>query len=79
LIAAAILGLQRLPNDVRKNAPVFITDRGKPGHALLSIEDCQRLVGGQHKMADGLAMPSAEDVGFEVTRANISIRLADHS
>ena len=26
--------------------PVFITDRGKPAHVLLSIEDYQRITGG---------------------------------
>jgi PHD/YefM family antitoxin component YafN of YafNO toxin-antitoxin module len=27
------------------NGPVFITDRGKPAHVLLSIQDYQRLLG----------------------------------
>jgi prevent-host-death family protein len=29
-----------------KNGPVFITDRGRPAHVLLSIEDYLRLAGG---------------------------------
>ena len=29
------------------DGPVFITDRGKPAHVLLSIQEYQRLVGGQ--------------------------------
>ncbi|MDB5972246.1 MAG: prevent-host-death protein [Hydrocarboniphaga sp.] len=36
--------------------PVFITDRGKPAHVLLSVEDYQRLTGGHRKIADALAM-----------------------
>ena len=28
------------------NGPVFITDRGRPAHVLLSFEDYQRLAGG---------------------------------
>lgn len=28
-----------------KNGPVFITDRGRPAHVLLSIEDYRRLRG----------------------------------
>jgi prevent-host-death family protein len=62
-----------------KDGPVFITDRGKPAHVLLSIEDYQRLAGGQRKIADALAMPGAEDIAFEAPRANIGIRPADLS
>ena len=40
-----------------KEGPVFITDRGKPTHVLLSIEEDQRLTGGRQKIADLLAMP----------------------
>ena len=41
--------------------PVFITDRGRPAHVLLSIEEYQRLTGGQQKIADLLAMPDIDD------------------
>ncbi len=37
--------------------PVFITDRGKPAHVLLSIEEYQRLTGERRNIADALAMP----------------------
>jgi prevent-host-death family protein len=57
--------------------PVFITDRGRPAHVLLTIEDYQRLAGGQRKIADALAMPGDEDVEFEVPRAEIKVRPAD--
>ena len=45
--------------------PVFITDRGKPAHVLLSIEDYRKLAGGQRKIADALAMPGADDIEFD--------------
>ena len=41
--------------------PVFITDRGRPAHVLLTIEEYQRLTGGQQKIADLLAMPDIDD------------------
>ena len=57
--------------------PVFITDRGRPAHVLLTIEDYQRLTGGQRKIADALAMPGGEDVEFEAPRVEIKSRPAD--
>jgi prevent-host-death family protein len=56
---------------------VFITDRGRPAHVLLTIEDYQQLAGSQRKIADALAMPGDEDVEFEAPRAEIKIRPAD--
>ena len=41
-----------------EKGPVFITDRGKPSHVLLSIEDYRRLARTQAKIADALAMPA---------------------
>jgi prevent-host-death family protein len=62
-----------------KKGPVFITDRGKPAHVLLSIEDYRRLAGGQRKIADALSMPGGEDSEFEPPRAEIKTRPADLS
>ena len=45
--------------------PVFITDRGRPAHVLLSIEDYRRLAGSHRKIADALAMPGIEDIEFD--------------
>lgn len=49
--------------------PVFITDRGRPAHVLMSIEEYRRLTAGKPKIADLLAMPGIEDVELEVPRA----------
>jgi prevent-host-death family protein len=62
-----------------KDGPVFITDRGKPAHVLLSIEEYQRLTGGHRKIADALAMPDAEDIAFDPPRVVINSRPADLS
>ncbi len=59
--------------------PVFITDRGKPAHVLLSIEEYQRITGGRRKIADALAMPGLADIEFDPPRVNIGIRPADFS
>lgn len=45
--------------------PVIITDRGKPAHVLLSIEEYQRLIGNIQNIVDLLAMPNADDIEFD--------------
>jgi prevent-host-death family protein len=57
--------------------PVFITDRGRPAHVLLSIDEYQRLTGDRRKIADALAMPGGVDIAFDPPRAGIGIRAAD--
>ena len=37
------------------NGSVFITDRGRPAHVLLSFEDYQRLTKQRRNIADALA------------------------
>jgi len=37
--------------------PVFITDRGRPTHVLMSIENFKHLTGQTESMVDLLAMP----------------------
>jgi prevent-host-death family protein len=59
--------------------PVIITDRGKPAHVLLSIEEYQRLAGTQRKIADALAMPGIGDIEFDPPRVTIEGRPADFS
>ncbi len=62
-----------------KDGPVFITDRGKPAHVLLSFEDYQRLTKQRRNIADALAMPGVADIEFEPPRATIGARPADLS
>jgi prevent-host-death family protein len=51
-----------------KNGPVFITDRGRPAHVLLTIEEYQRLTGNHTNIIEMLAMPGVEDIEFEPPR-----------
>lgn len=59
--------------------PVFITDRGKPSHVLLSIEDYRRLAGQRRSLVDALSMPGLADIDFEPASADINIRVPDLS
>jgi prevent-host-death family protein len=47
-----------------RHGPVFITDRGRPAHVLLSIEEYQKLVGRSKTLAEALHMPGAADIEF---------------
>ena len=62
-----------------KNGPVFITDRGKPAHVLLSFEEYQRLTKQGRNMAYSLAMSGIADIEFEPQRVTIGTRPADLS
>lgn len=53
-----------------RNGPVFITDRGRPAHVLLTIEQYQMLMGNRESIIDMLALPGAEDIEFEPVRLN---------
>jgi len=53
-----------------KRGPVFITDRGRPAHVLMTIEDYERLVGAQGSIVDTLGEPpGVEDAELEIPRA----------
>ena len=60
-----------------KDGPVFITDRGKPAHVLLSIEEYLRLTGSQQKIADLLEMAGTEDIDLDIPRYGELARPAD--
>lgn len=49
-----------------KDGPVFITDRGRPAHVLLTIEDYERLSKSSPSLAQALAQES--DFDFEPPR-----------
>ncbi len=52
-----------------KNGPVFITDRGKPAHVLLSIEEYQRLTGKHRNLVEALSMPGIAEIEIELPRS----------
>ena len=51
-----------------QQGPVFITDRGRPAHVLLTIEDYQRLSSGHASIVEMLAMPATCPIDFEPPR-----------
>jgi prevent-host-death family protein len=70
--------LGRAKNAARRG-PVVITDRGRPAHVLLSIEDYRRLSATNTKIADLLAMPEADEIELELTRSREFPRPVDLS
>jgi prevent-host-death family protein len=57
--------------------PVFITDRGRPAHVLLSIDDYRRLTNEAANIAELLAMPGIADIEFEPPRVDLVQRPVD--
>lgn len=60
-----------------RHGPVVITDRGRPAHVLLSIEQYEALTGSASNIVDLLAVPGAETVRFNPPRARRLVRAAD--
>jgi len=48
--------------------PVFITDRGKPTHVLMSIDAFRQLTGQTETIIDLLAMPGLSDIDLADSR-----------
>jgi len=49
-----------------RRGPVYVTDRGRPAHVLLTYEEYEQLIG-TRRVLDVLAEPQGvEDVEFEV-------------
>jgi prevent-host-death family protein len=59
------------------DGPVFITDRGKPAHVLLSIDAYRQLTGPQENILDLLSDPEAADVEFTPGRVETLTRPVD--
>ncbi len=60
-----------------RKGPVIITDRGKPAHVFLTMEEYRKLTSQGRSLADRLAMPGLSDIEFEPGKADISVREAD--
>ena len=59
--------------------PVFITNRGRPAHVLLSYEEYRRITGKRRSIVEALSMPGLEDIEFETPRSRELPRPADLS
>ena len=62
-----------------KAGPVFITDRGRPAHVLLTFDEYKKITGGRTKITDLLAMPGIEDVELDVPQSRDPAQPADLS
>ena len=62
-----------------KDGPVFITDRGRLAHVLLTVEEYQRLSGASSSIIDMLAMPDVADIDFVALRVQGITKPADLS
>jgi prevent-host-death family protein len=60
-----------------KRGPVFITDRGKPAHVLLSYEEYQRITGKRRNVVEALSMPGLSSIEAEFPRSRGLPRPAD--
>lgn len=60
-----------------EHGPVFITDRGKPAHVLLSIEEYRRLTDKRRNLVEALSMPGLADIEVEFPRSRERARPAD--
>jgi PHD/YefM family antitoxin component YafN of YafNO toxin-antitoxin module len=49
--------------------PVFVTDRGKATHVLMSVEAYRKLTGQTETIVDLLAMPNLPAIDLEAARA----------
>lgn len=52
-----------------QQGPVFITDRGKPAHVLLSIEEYRQLTAERRSIVEALSMPGLADIEIELPRS----------
>ena len=59
--------------------PVLITDRGRPAHDLLSIEEYRHLSGQRRNLVDALSMPGLAEIDFDPPRLGHRGRSADLS
>ena len=59
--------------------PVFITDRGRPAHVLLSIEEYRRITGQRRSLVQALSMPGLSDIEAEFPRLSELSRPTDFS
>ena len=59
--------------------PVFITDRGRPAHVLLSIDEYWRLAGQHRNIVAALSMKGLSDIDVAFPRTLELPRPADFS
>ncbi|HEY0745697.1 MAG TPA: type II toxin-antitoxin system prevent-host-death family antitoxin [Steroidobacteraceae bacterium] len=61
-----------------RKGPVYITDRGRPAHVLLTMEEYQRLTGGSKLLAEALHMPGVADIEFDAPKMDWMPKSVDY-
>ena len=59
--------------------PVFVTDRGKLSHVLLSYSEYSHLTSGLPNIVEAMSMKGLSDVDFEPEKVSIEARPVDLS
>ena len=59
------------------SAPVFVTDRGKPSHVLLSYVDYERITSDNANIVQALSMSGLSDIHFTPDNASIAVKPVD--
>lgn len=63
-----------------RRGPVFITDRGRPAHVLLTIEDYRKLLGDHgDSIIDQLAFEGPTEDDFDPQPLSVSLKTIDLS
>ena len=62
-----------------EKGPVLITDRGRPAHVLLSIQDFRRLSGQRRSLLQALSMPGLSRIDLEIPRRSDRPKPAEFS
>lgn len=58
--------------------PVYITDRGRPSHVLVTVEEYRKLAGEKRSILDALAPDEPQDFDFEPPRlVGFSLKVPD--
>ena len=57
--------------------PVFITDRGRPAHVLLSYAESQRLTVQRRSLVDALSVQGLSAIEFDTPPASITAKAPD--
>ena len=59
-----------------QNGPVFITDRGRPAHVLLTMEDYLNLKNSQTNIWQQLSVRGIEEIELDLPISQESVRAA---
>jgi len=60
-----------------QKGPVFITDRGRPSHVLLSFDEYTKMSGPCRSIGDMLSDPAAAEIEFDPPRLGFIAREVD--